>query len=356
MVLPNENGWWYINAYGDVDFSVEGVGYNDNGEWYVKNGQVDFSKNGIYDSGEDMDDSVIAKIVNGKVDSNYTGVVWTKIRGSEGWYGFDQGVLSRMDVLANDQGWWYTGDDGKVDFGYTGVGYNINGTWYIKNGQVDFGFTGAIKDDDSDNSYTYIRNGKIDYDLEDVVLTSVDGEEAWWHVSNGHIYIKDSDVACNSQGWWYIKDGKVDFSYEGVAYNENGEWYIKGGQVDFGYTGFYEFDKYAVYYVQNGKIDYDYSGVVQGTVHGENGWWGIEYGMVDFSYDIGYNENGTWYYENGKVDFDANGQYVVRQTVSHFDEDNEEVFDVDFSYILQVSGGLVTDVRVVSPDSQDAAV
>lgn len=88
----------------------------------------------------------------------------------------------------------------------------------------------------------------------------------------------------------------------------------------------------------------------------KNGWWGIEYGMVDFSYDIGYNENGTWYYENGKVDFDANGQYVVRQTVSHFDEDDEEVFDVDFSYILQVSGGLVTDVRVVSPDSQDAAV
>ena len=78
--------------------------------------------------------------------------------------------------------------------------------------------------------------------------------------------------------------------------------------------------------------------------------------MVDFSYDIGYNENVTWYYENGKVDFDANGQYVVRQTVSHFDEDDEEIIDVDFSYILQVSGGLVTDVRVVSPDSKDAAV
>lgn len=357
MVLPNENGWWYINTYGDVDFSVEGVGYNDNGEWYVKNGQVDFSKNGIYDSGEDMDDyPFIAKIVNGKVDSNYTGVMWTKIRGSEGWYGFDQGVLSWNDVLANDQGWWYIGDDGKVDFGYTGVGHNINGTWYIKNGQVDFGFTGTIKDDDSDYRYKYIRNGKFDYYLEDVVLTSVDGEEAWWHVSDGQISIYDSDVACNSQGWWYIKGGKVDFSYEGVAYNDNGEWYIKGGQVDFGYTGFYELDKYTVYYVQNGKIDYDYSGVVQGTVHGENGWWGIEYGMVDFSYDIGYNENGTWYYENGKVDFDANGQYVVRQTVSHFDEDDEEIIDVDFSYILQVSGGLVTDVRVVSPDSKDAAV
>ena len=124
----------------------------------------------------------------------------------------------------------------------------------------------------------------------------------------------------------------------------------------FGYTGFYELDKYTVYYVQNGKIDYDYSGVVQGTVHGENGWWGIEYGMVDLSYDIGYNENGIWYYENGKVDFDANGQYVVRQTVSHFDEDGGEILDVDFSYILQVSGGLVTDIRVVSPDSKDAAV
>ena len=354
--MDGVDGWYYVEN-GELGYGIT-VAHNSNGWWYIgEDGKVDFSKNGIYDSGEDMDDyPFIAKIINGKVDSNYTGVVWTKIRGSEGWYGFNQGVLSQRDVLANDQGWWYTGDDGKVDFGYTGVGHNINGTWYIKNGQVDFGFTGAIKDDDSDYSYTYIRNGKIDYDLEDVVLTSVDGEEAWWHVSNGHIYIKDSDVACNSQGWWYIKGGKVDFSYEGVAYNDNGEWYIKGGQVDFGYTGFYEFDKYTVYYVQNGKIDYDYSGVVQGTVHGENGWWGIEYGMVDFSYDIGYNENGTWYYENGKVDFDANGQYVVRQTVSHFDEDDEEVFDVDFSYILQVSGGLVTDVRVVSPDSQDAAV
>ena len=114
-------------------------------------------------------------------------------------------MLSRHDVLANNQGWWYIGGDGKVDFSYTGVGYNINGAWYIKNGQVDFGFTGTIKDDDSDYRYKYIRNGKFDYYLEDVVLTSVDGEEAWWHVSDGEISIYDSDVACNSQGWWYIK-------------------------------------------------------------------------------------------------------------------------------------------------------
>ena len=50
------------------------------------------------------------------------------------------------EVLMNpyDGSWWYTGDDGLVDFSYTGIAerYDQNGdkfdSWYVRNGQVDF--------------------------------------------------------------------------------------------------------------------------------------------------------------------------------------------------------------------------
>ena len=364
MVLPNENGWWFVDgSTGSVDFSYTGIGYNDNGYWYVKNGQVDFSYNGFY-TGEWRDGTLrgtncTVKVVNGKVDENYTGVFLMDFNDQKNWYGFHNGWLSGYNVLPNENGWWYIEEDGSVDFSYNGMGENENGYWYIKNGQVDFGFTGTVQrtSDGGWTWYDYIENGKYsDYDRTDVVWTSVDGEEAWWYVSHGDISkTATTTVACNSNGWWYINDGKVDFSYNGIASNDNGTWYIRNGQVDFGYTGLVtvptEYGNY-YYYAENGKIDRDHNSVVLVNINGQEEWRQVGTdGMVStiggISGEIASNENGTWYCEDGKVDFSANGTKIIRETIFSWSGE----YTVSFCYVLQVSNGLVIDVRVVNPDT-----
>lgn len=355
MILPNENGWWYVDTWGNVDFSYTGVGYNDNGYWYVRNGQVDFSYNGFYTGlcrGHGMGGNGTIKIVNGKVDENYTGVFWLELNGKQNYYGFYEGWLQPEYVLPNENGWWYVNTEGIVDFSYNGSWYNENGKWKITNGAVDFGFTGTLKDKYGDihgDTYSYFENGRWCEEKNDVVYTSVDGEYAWWHVSDGRISKTGETVACNSNGWWYIKDGKVDFGYTGLASNENGTWYIKNGQVDFNYTGVLPTEYYTgYYYIVNGKMDNNYSDVVLVDIKGSTEWRVVDRGYVDFhsENDIASNANGTWYCVDGKVDFSANGTKVIKKTIFSWSGG----YTVTFCYVLQVSGGYVTDVRVVSPE------
>ena len=44
-VEQNEYGWWYIDQAGKVDFSFTGIAANQNGEWYIEKGKVNFKKN-----------------------------------------------------------------------------------------------------------------------------------------------------------------------------------------------------------------------------------------------------------------------------------------------------------------------
>ena len=56
-LYPNSAGWWYVED-GQVDFSHEGMESYGGSEWYVKNGQIQFDYNGplamtITDEGSD---------------------------------------------------------------------------------------------------------------------------------------------------------------------------------------------------------------------------------------------------------------------------------------------------------------
>ena len=47
-VANNQNGWWYCNKDGKVDFSYNGLASNANGTWVIQNGKVNFGYNGRY--------------------------------------------------------------------------------------------------------------------------------------------------------------------------------------------------------------------------------------------------------------------------------------------------------------------
>ena len=269
VIYDSAMGAWVYQVNGKIDTDYTGVAYNSNGWWYVKNGKVDFT---------------------------YTG------------------------LASNANGWWYV-KNGKVDFTYTGLASNANGWWYVKNGQVDFKYNGFAE---NEYGWWYLEDGYVTLKKNSIEYGTVDKKTGWWHVKNSRVvydttvaenengwwYVKDGKVdfaydglAENENGWWYVKDGKVDFVYDGLAENENGWWYVKNGQVDFKYNGFAE-NEYGWWYLEDGQVTFAKNGVEYGTVKGKTGWWHIKESQADLTYTgFASNENGDWYVENGQVTF-----------------------------------------------------
>ena len=148
-VAKNSNGWWHIQN-GKVNFNSNTVAQNSNGWWVIRNGKVDFSYNGMASNANGM-----WKITDGKVTFGDNGVIkvgnaWYYLSGSE--------VVPGPTVAQNVNGWWYIDESGRVDFSYSGIAANSNGSWLIQGGQVNFGYNGTYRED----SYLYeIRDGKV---------------------------------------------------------------------------------------------------------------------------------------------------------------------------------------------------
>lgn len=167
-------------------------------------------------------------------------------------------IIPGQTVAENEYGWWYCDENGKVDFGFTGLAENQYGWWYIENGAVNFNCTG-------------IKNN----------------EYGWWRIENGQVIFSATGVYENEYGWWYVENGKVNFDYTGIKNNEYGWWRIFNGKVDFS---------------------------AHGVFQNEYGWWYVSGGCVDFSYDgIASNQYGSWYIKNGQVNFDYTGSILVNK-------------------------------------------
>ena len=290
-VAENSNGWWRIDANGEVDFGYNGFASNEKDWWYIRDGK-----------GQTGTTDVIQGIVDGEsgwwnVKAGRISFTDTVAHNSNGWWRIADGKVdfSCNSVEQNENGWWYI-RDGKVDFSYTGIAQNGYGWWRIVDGQVDFGCNSV---EQNENGWWYIRGGKVDFDYTGVAQNG----NGWWRIVDGKVDFNCNSVEQNSNGWWYIRGGKVDFSYTGVAQNGNGWWRIVNGKVDFNCNSV-EQNSNGWWYIRGGKVDFSYTGVAQNG----NGWWRIENGKVNFGFNgIAANSNGTWYLRNGKVDFGYSG-------------------------------------------------
>ena len=171
-VAQNENGWWYIDENGAVDFSYTGLAENQYGWWRIENGKVNFNANGIYENEHGW-----WKVSNGQVDFGYTG------------------------IADNEYGWWRI-VNGAVDFDANGVYQNEFGWWYVKNGKVDFSYTGVAQND-----------------------------YGWWRIEKGKVNFNYNGIASNEYGSWYIRDGAVKFSYSGRIQIKDTIYTIQNGRV-----------------------------------------------------------------------------------------------------------------------------
>lgn len=291
-LYPNSAGWWYVED-GQVDFSHEGLETYGGSEWYVKNGRIQFDYNGpvamtITDDSSEETRQTLYYISNGRVDTGFTGLAQATLNGEDGWFYFQNGMWDQYpDTSLAEYGgsWWYIADGGKIDFNYNGTAYFNDVEWYVEGGRVDFSFTGRAEGDQvvADGMevpfQTYFVNGMQQMDLTGVYYTEVKGNYGWYGFYKGQLASRDwyygptiGYVLSNASGWWYInpETGLVDFNYTGMAENDYGIWYMNNGQIDFGYNGFvkqrpykldFGYDYYDLYAVTGEKADcnYDYS-------------------------------------------------------------------------------------------------
>ena len=367
-VLSNASGWWYINPKtGLVDFNYNGLGITEDDDWYhywyVENGQINFNFNGLYNYHTRYYGDILCYITNGQVDPNVNGVYQLTVNGKTNWYGFVRGMQTEDEVLMNpyDGSWWYTGDDGLVDFSYTGIAerYDQNGdefdSWYVRNGQVDFSSNGWVK---IDNHYVYVRNGMLQSDLNGLVQATIDGKDGWWEVDHGTLFDNTNyyyTLSYYGGSWWAVYNSQVDFSYTGFVEHDGTRWYVENGRVNFDKTGFVnteEADTYA--YVQNGQYNKTFHGAIYAELNGKNSWWQVKNGNCVHSANAAWNgkpdsfaanENGLWAIVNGEVAFDVTGEYSYGTYYSVSGEDSIYV-----SYIYQVENGLVTSMQATVLD------
>jgi len=367
-VLSNASGWWYINPKtGLVDFNYNGLGITEDDDWYyywyVENGQINFNFNGLYNYHTRYYGDILCYITNGQVDPNVNGVYQLTVNGKTNWYGFVRGMQTEDEVLMNpyDGSWWYTGDDGLVDFSYTGIAerYDQNGdkfdSWYVRNGQVDFSSNGWVK---INNHYVYVRNGMLQSDLNGLVQATIDGKDGWWEVDHGTLFDNTNYyyTLCYYGGsWWAVYNSQVDFSYTGFVEHDGTRWYVENGRVNFDKTGFVnteEADTYA--YVQNGQYNKTFHGAIYAELNGKNSWWQVKNGNCVHSANAAWNgkpdsfaanENGLWAIVNGEVAFDVTGEYQYGTNYAISGEPSIYV-----SYIYQVENGLVTSMQATVLD------
>ncbi len=250
------NGKWRMVEHSRVLYDYTGIGANNLGTWYVKNGTIDFNYTGTYNDGE------------GKtyyIYKNQVMLEWKK----------------RVVQIGNE---WRIVRYGTVDYSYTGLGENEYGIWYVKNGIVDF----KTRDTYVEANKSYIIEGSK------VVATANPNTTTVMQV-NGK--------------WRMVKDGKVIYNYTGIGTNNLGTWYVKNGTIDFNYSGcvvIYEGINGTTYMVDKNRIMTDLTKVVQ-----INGVWRmVQNGIVKFNYTgIGSNEYGTWYVKNGTINFDYTGTF-----------------------------------------------
>ncbi len=209
-VAKNSNGWWYIDANGMVDFSYNGFASNSNGNWYCENGKVTFNKNSVI---KDTTGAIGTKgtwyyVTASKVQNEFTGLA--NYKNENGWWYIKEGQVdfSHNGVDKNKNGWWYV-TDGKVQFGFTGLANykNANGWWYIKGGAVDFSRNSVDK---NVNGWWYVTGGKVDFSYTGVA--NYKNANGWWYIKDGKVDFSATTVAKNKNGWWYVQGGQVLFN------------------------------------------------------------------------------------------------------------------------------------------------
>ncbi len=211
-VAKNKNGWFCVRN-SKVDFSYSGFGENDNGQWYCEGGKVTLSKNGVLKdaTGAIGTQGTWYYVLGSKVQTSFTGLA--NYSNASGWWYITNGQVdfSHNGVDQNKNGWWYV-TGGKVQMGFTGLANysNANGWWYIKNGKVDFTHSGVEK---NKKGWWYVSGGKVNFSFSGIASNS----NGMWLIKNGKVNFDYSGEYTYSGVTYTVKNGKASISLNGMS-------------------------------------------------------------------------------------------------------------------------------------------
>ncbi len=229
-LIKGSDGKWGYYVDGKVDTKYTGFTHNDNGDWYVVNGYVLFDQNSVF---KDTTGAIGTKgdwyyVTGSKVQHNFTGLA--NYKNSNGWWYIKNGTVdfTHNGVDKNKNGWYYV-TGGKVQFGYTGVANykNANGWWYIKAGKVDFSANTVAK---NNNGWWYVTGGKVNFGYTNRVA-NYRNANGWWYIQGGKVDFSFSGIASNKNGTWYVKGGKVQLNFSGTVRLNGRAYTIKNGKA-----------------------------------------------------------------------------------------------------------------------------
>ncbi len=250
-LLKDSDGVWRLYADGVFCKDYYGFAENANGKWYVEKGVVAFTKTDII---KDQTGAIGTAgdwyyVIGNKVQTGFTGL--SNFRNVNGWWYIKDGKVdfTHNGVDKNKNGWYYV-EGGKVQFGFTGLSNyeNANGWWYIAGGKVDFTHNGVDK---NKNGWFYVVGGKVQTNFTG--LGNYGNANGWWYIVDGKVDFTHNGVDKNKNGWWYVSGGKVNFNFHGIASNQNGTWYLNNGKVQFAYSGTVTYNG-KTYTVRNGYV------------------------------------------------------------------------------------------------------
>ena len=382
------NNHWRMVVNGKVVYDYTGLGKNSSGTWYMEKGVITYKYNGKYtdstgsyliknsrvidDTGLMVVENKWRMVTKGKVDYNYTGLAenangtWFLEKGEltykysgttfkNGKAYIIEGSYVRLIVAENATGVYSVNNKwrmivkGRVNYEYTGLGKNANGTWYFENGELTFKYNGIYKDETGtyiiknsevknttgvcfvENKWRMVINGKVDYNYTGV------GHKAneMWYFEKGELtfnyrgtYFKDNTayiiegsrvyltVTKNTSGlmvvnnkWRRVVNGVVDYTYTGLVENANGMWFLENGELTYKYSGTIFKDNKA-YIIEGSYVHLVVSESATGMYVVNNCYRMIIKGRVDYNYTgPAENENGRWYFENGIITYTYNAEY-----------------------------------------------
>ena len=322
--LVEIDGAWRMIVNGEIIYNYTGVGQNENGMWYVENGDISYKYYGTWFEGEDayiIEKSFVQKI-----------------------------VPKDTTRLMYINGVWRAVINGKIDYKYTGLCENDCGYWYMENGELPYTYYGTIYE--GDNSYIIEKNFVQEIVPKDTTKMMYINY-IWRAVINGKVDYHYTGLAQNGKDIWYFENGNLTYNYNGIVHADDGDYvvenslaitnitrlkYINGiwymvinGKIDYKYTGLCENDC-GYWYMENGELPYTYYGTIN---EGDNAyiieknfvqeivpkdttkmmyincnWRMVIYGKIDYHYTgSAENENGRWYFENGEITYTYNSEY-----------------------------------------------
>jgi hypothetical protein len=263
------NGEIYYFVMGRVAKGASGLIL---GSYYVTNGVVDRTMNGLVDGGN----GIMYLIENGVANvSDYTGVF--EQNGKLTLY--KDGYVYRVTDVVEYNGELYYFVSGEFSRTTKGV---VLGSYYVTNGIVDRSVNGFVK---SEDGLVYLFENGVRCRYNDIV--EYDGK------------------LC------LLYEGRIDYRLITGLYKVDGKlYYVVKGVVDTEYNGIVRYNKssatnpeYIWCYVSNGVVDWNYNGVVEQDGQTYN----VVYGVAYLVSKIETKEEVLAFYQNAAKDIAENG-------------------------------------------------